>query len=353
MHRPKGLYVIDSEFFESVYGPEERETIERMVHILDPGVHSAKSIRLRPDLLAQCEVLFTGWGCPKLDVDFLSGAPRLKLVLYASGTTREIISEEMWNRKILLSSSYVANALPVVEYTLAMIFFSLKHGWHYALKTKRDGCYPKRTPVPGCYGTTVGLVSMGMVARFLCEKLRPFDLQLVVFDPFLSAEEAREYNVRRVGLRELFEISDVVSIHSPALPETEGLVTGELVAAMKPGATLINTARGSIIREDELIEVVAGRPDLQIVLDVTEPEPPVPGSPLYHLPNVVLTPHIAGSMDLECRRMSQAMIEELHRYLKGEPLRWSITPELASISSHRPAFMNGAAHPSKKEKVFT
>ena len=349
MHKPKGLYIIDSQFFEAVYGPQERETIARMVDILGPA-QTEESIRRSPNLLGPCEVIFTGWGCPKLDREFLSAAPDLRLVLYAAGTTREIISEEMWNRNILLSSSYVANALPVVEYAMAMIFFSLKHGWHYALKTKRDGFFPEKQSVPGGYGSTVGLVSMGMVARILCEKLRSFDLDMVVFDPFLSAEEANELNVRRVGLRELFEISDVVSIHAPALPETNGLITGELIAAMRPGAALINTARGSVIREDELIDVVRRRPDLRVVLDVTDPEPPVCGSALYELPNIVLTPHIAGSLDTECRRLSQAMIEELHRYLKGEPLCWAITPELARISSHRPAFMNGEATLLKKKR---
>lgn len=352
MHLLKGLYIIDPQFFEAVYGPGERETIERMVTILGPA-QTEESIRHRPDLLEPCEVIFAGWGCPRLDLDFLSAAPNLKLVLYAAGTTRGIISEEMWSRNILLSSSYVSNALPVVEYTLATIFFSLKQGWHYALKTKRDGHYPEKRPVAGGYGSTVGLVSMGVVARLLCERLRPFDLNLAVFDPFLSAEEARDLNVRRMGLKELFEKSDVVSIHAPELPETNGLITGELIAAMKPGATLINTARGSVIREDELIEVVSGRPDLQVVLDVTAPEPPMPGSPLYHLPNVVLTPHIAGSLDLECRRMSQAMIEELHRYLKGEPLLWAVTPELARRSSHRPAFMNGEVATAEKKVAVT
>jgi len=351
-HRPKGLYIIDAGHLESVYGPAERAAIAGLVTILGPA-QTAESIRQRPDLLAQCEVIFTGWGAPKLDRDFLAAAPQLKLVLYAAGSTRWIISEEMWNREVQLSSSYVANALPVVEYTLATLFFSLKHGWRYALKYKQDRGFPEKWPVPGAYGTTVGLVSMGIVARMLCEKLRSFDLHVAVFDPFLSAGEARELNVRRVGLEELFEISDVVSIHAPELPETQGLVTGELIASMKQGATLINTARGSVIRENELIEVVSVRPDLQIVLDVTDPEPPVENSPLYHLPNVILTPHIAGSMDLECRRMGQAMIEELRRYLKGEPLQWAITPELARISSHRPAFMNGDPAAQKKEEVFT
>jgi phosphoglycerate dehydrogenase-like enzyme len=100
---------------------------------------------------------------------------------------------------------------------------------------------------------------------------------------------------------------------------------------MKPGASFINTARGAIVREGEMIEVLRARPDLFAVLDVTYPEPPAPDSPLYTLPNVILTPHIAGSMDGECRRMGRYMVEELRRYVKGEPLRWGISRERAAV----------------------
>ena len=122
----------------------------------------------------------------------------------------------------------------------------------------------------------------------------------------------------------------MISLHTPELPETLGMISGELIAAMKPGATFINTARGAVVREKELIAVLSRRPDLTAVLDVTDPEPPAPDSPLLTLPNVVLTPHIAGSMGREIQRLGRYMVEELQRYLAGEPLRWHITRELAA-----------------------
>lgn len=105
----------------------------------------------------------------------------------------------------------------------------------------------------------------------------------------------------------------------------------EHFAAMKPGATFLNTARGAIVREAELIEVLRARPDLLAVLDVTYPEPPVPGSPFYTLPNVILTPHIAGSLDQECQRMGQIVVDELKRFLAGEPLQWAISQQQAAV----------------------
>jgi len=136
--------------------------------------------------------------------------------------------------------------------------------------------------------------------------------------------------VESVSLDQLFRESDVISLHTPSLPATKGMITGAHFAAMKPNATFINTARGAVVRETEMIEVLTHRPDLQAVLDVTDPEPPKPESPLYTLPNVVLTPHIAGSQNNECRRMGHYMVEELGRYLAGQPLKWQINQELAA-----------------------
>ena len=134
-------------------------------------------------------------------------------------------------------------------------------------------------------------------------------------------------NVELVSLEELFRRADVVSVHTPWLPETEGLIRGAHIASMKQGATFINTARGAVVRERELLEVLAARPDLQAVLDVAIEEPPAADSQMYTLPNVLLTPHIAGSTGAECRRMGRYMAEELVRYAAGEPLRWPVRPE--------------------------
>ncbi len=108
------------------------------------------------------------------------------------------------------------------------------------------------------------------------------------------------------------------------------MITGAHFASMKPNACFINTARGAVVREQEMIEVLKQRADLYAILDVTHLEPPEPDSPLYALPNVVLTPHIAGSLDRECQRMGRIVVEELERYLRGEPLKWAISREQAA-----------------------
>jgi len=98
---------------------------------------------------------------------------------------------------------------------------------------------------------------------------------------------------------------------------------------MKTYSTIINTSRGSVIKEKELIEVLKHRQDLFAVLDVTDPEPPIADSEIFDMPNIITFPHISGSMDDECHRMACYMIEELGRYLNKEPLKWAITCEMS------------------------
>jgi phosphoglycerate dehydrogenase-like enzyme len=207
----------------------------------------------------------------------------------------------------------------------------LKRTWYYALETKRLGAYPEKIKPPGAYGTKVGLISFGMIGRLVRERLKPFDLDVWVYDPFLQAEQAAEFNVTPASLDDVFANCDVVSLHTPWLKETENMICGRHFELMKPGSTFLNTARGAIVNEPEMLEVLARRPDITAMLDVTWPEPPVAGSPLFSLPNVVLTPHIAGSQENECRRMGQLMVDEYDRWSKGEPMRWAISKEKAAI----------------------
>jgi phosphoglycerate dehydrogenase-like enzyme len=330
MRRKKALYILNPDSGEKIYGPDERRDIEALVEVYAPPQTPA-AIRENPALLKSLNILFSGWGGPKIDAEFLAAAPALEAVFYGAGSVRGIVSEAFWERNIVLTSSWGANGIPVAEYALAQILFSLKLGWRHVFDIRREGRYPPRYPVPGAYGSTVAVISLGMIGRRVCELLRPFALTRIACDPFVAPEQAAALGVRLVSLEEAFRTADVVTLHTPWLKETEGMITGELLRSMKRDATFINTARGAVVDEPALIRVLGERPDLTAVLDVTHPEPPPAGSPLYTLPNAVLTPHIAGSMDGECRRMGRFAVEECRRYLAGEPLRWRVTREQAAI----------------------
>lgn len=338
--RPKGLFALPPENFELIYGKTLREEIQSLVDV-DPQPHTPPAWCNNPALLADVEVLFSGWGGPCVDESFLAMAPKLKVVFYGAGSLQGTATPAAWEKGVRFTSAYAANGVPVAEFTLAAIIFGLKHVWPLATEIKRLQTYPSRSkPMPGCYGTTVGIISMGVIARHLCRLLANFDFQRVAYDPFLAESEAAALGVKKVSLTDLFAHSDVVTLHTPWLAETEGMITKTHLMAMKPGSTFINTSRGAIVNEADLIAVATQRSDVQFFLDVTQREPPASGSPLYHLPNVILTPHIAGSMHQECQRMGRYMVDELRRWLAGQPLQWEITPQIAAHSSHRPPSMD-------------
>lgn len=282
------------------------------------------------ELLAQVEVIVGHWGCPALDADIVARAPRLRMYAHAAGTVKGVVTEAVWERGILVTSGAKANAEPVAEYTLAAILFANKDiFWsrelnrdHGLAASRRDG-----DVAVGNWEKTVGIVSASLVGRRVIELLAAFPaINVAVYDPYLEAEEAAALGVEKMDLDALCASVDVLSIHAPMLPATAGLIGRTQLAALRTGATLINTARGGIVDGAALLEELeAGR--LNAVLDVTDPEPLAEDSPLRTLPNVFLTPHQAGSLGTELRRMVAFVIEEVRRYATGEPPLNEITRE--------------------------
>jgi phosphoglycerate dehydrogenase-like enzyme len=317
-----GLYVMDLARFPDVYGDEERAALEKLVEITAPPLTPAD---LTPSLLADVDVLVTSWGGPQLTPELLASAPRLKLVLYGAGSVRAIVTPESWARGVRVTTANEVIAASVAEFTLAQVLYALKHGWRYVLGSRALGeSLPRATNEPGANGSVVGLMSFGATGRATARLLSRHELVLQTYDPYVDPAVAASLGVRLVSLEELFATSDVVSLHAPVLPATRKVVGTELLRSMKPDATLINTARGALIDEDALVAVLRERTDLFAVLDVTDPEPPLPGSPLFTLPNVVVTPHLAGTLNTERRRHGRLMAEELARYVAGEPLQHEV-----------------------------
>ena len=326
----KGLYVLSADSYDKIYGPTERADIAELVDVYAPP-QTPETVRAEAGVLAEAEVIFSGWGGAKMDEPFLAAAPKLRAVFYGAGSVRGIVTEAFWDRGIVLCSAWGANAVPVAEYTLGQVLFALKRGWHHVRALRRERQWRRQdAAVCGGYGSTVGIISLGMVGRAVCRRLEPFEVDVLAYDPFVTEAVADELGVRLCGLDEIFTRCDVVSLHTPKLKVTEGMITGEHFSSMKPNATFINTARGAVVREAEMIDVLRRRSDLLAVLDVTEPEPPADGSALWTLDNVVLTPHIAGSMGSECNRHGRYMVDELRRFAAGEALKWSITRETAA-----------------------
>lgn len=271
--------------------------------------------------LGLAEILVSHWGCPRLDAEVLDAAPALDLVVHAAGSVKEIVSPELWRRGVRVSSAAQANARPTAEFSLAMILLSNKKVW-IAREEFRDGneiMINSMFDDVGNVSCRVGLVGASRVGRIVIELLDPFDLEVAVFDPYLDNESAASLGVTRCELDELMSTSSVVSLHVPELPETRHLIGAHELSLMRDGTTLVNSSRGSVVDPAALeAELVASR--INAVLDVTDPEPLPRSSPLWRLPNVFLTPHVAGSQGRELARLSDFAISEIERYVREEPL---------------------------------
>ena len=304
---------------ESVYA----DRLARVADLLPtlPQILRWEDLAGRKTELTEVEVVFSTWGMPGLNPDILAHLPRLKAVFYAAGSVKGFAGS-LLERGISVSSAWQANSLPVAEATLGHILLGLKQTFQLARSVRRDRAYhgTGSAVITGAYGSTVGLIALGAIGRRVVELLKPVDVRVIAHDPYAKPTPGIEL----VGLDELFRRSDVVSLHAPWIPATEGMLTGAHFRQMKPWSTFINTSRGKLVLEDELIAVLRERPDIQAVLDVTWPEPPATNSPLHDLPNVLLTPHIAGSAGNELQRMADWMIDECERFLRGEPLQHAV-----------------------------
>jgi phosphoglycerate dehydrogenase-like enzyme len=280
-------------------------------------------------LLPRTDLLLTSWGCPPIDAQVLECAPRLRAIVHAAGTVKGHVTAACWDRGLAISSAAAANAVPVAEYTLAAIVFANKRVFalqrRYA-EVRSFRWWPDEFPGLGNYRKTIGIVGASHVGRRVIELLRPFDFDVQVYDPFLDDARARALGVRRADLDELLRTSDVVSLHAPAVAETQHLLDRRRLALLRDGATLINTARGWLVDAAALTdELVSGRIDA--VIDTTEPEVLPADSPLYDLPNVFLTPHVAGAMGTETRRMAALALDEIERFVRNEAFQYGIRRE--------------------------
>jgi phosphoglycerate dehydrogenase-like enzyme len=208
---PKALYLLDGEAFQKIYGGEERSAVAELADEYAPP-QTRDSIAKSPRVLAEVAVILSGLGAPAMDGAFLEAAPNLRVVLYGAGSIRRVATQALWNRGVRIASAYAANS--VSEYALAASLFSLKRGWHFAFSAQREKALPGQSQVPGAYGSTFGLVFLGMVGPLVRERLRPFDLRVVAYDLYVTSEEARVLGVDLMPLDELFALSKVVSLHT-------------------------------------------------------------------------------------------------------------------------------------------
>ncbi|TDC85676.1 hydroxyacid dehydrogenase [Micromonospora sp. KC606] len=275
--------------------------------------------------LRDVDVLVTGWGCPRIDDAVLAAAPRLGAVIHAAGSVKGHVDPVVFARGIAVSSAAQANAVPVAEYTVAALVFGAKRVLsraHWFAHDRTAGDWRSGADT-GLYRRTVGVIGASRTGRLVLDRLRSYDVRLLLADPYLTAQQARALGAELVDTDELCRRADLVSLHAPALPQTRHLLDARRLALLRDGAVLINTGRGSLVDTAALTaHCVTGR--IEAVLDVTDPEPLPIDHPLLRLPNVLVTPHLAGSQGHELRRVGEFAVAEVGRLVRGEPLLGTI-----------------------------
>ncbi|NMB11290.1 MAG: hydroxyacid dehydrogenase [Firmicutes bacterium] len=288
--------------------------------------HTEWAADLRPATLQTtlqgADVAVTSWGTPALTDEILQDADHLRLVVHAAGSVKPIVTEALYDRGVIVTSGAGTIARGVAETTLGLLITSLKNV--FALNTHvHQGGWREASlirHVKDLYGINIGIIGAGHVGRHMLRLLQQFEVNRLLYDPTLSGEEATKLGATKVELTELLRRSDAVLVHAPLLPETHHMLGQHNLHLLKDGAIIINTARGALIDEEALYdELKTGR--ILACLDVTDPEPPSPDHPLRSLPNVILTPHIAGVVNNGLYRLGGYVLAEAQQFInKQEPL---------------------------------
>lgn len=260
--------------------------------------------------------IFSTWYMPVFSEDEVKAFfPMLKEIFYGAGTVK-YFAEPFLKNGVRVFSAAKANGTPVAEFVAAQIILANK-GYYQAQRSYKSlfwKCNFVRSrrfaeSHTGNYDAKVGLIGFGAVGRQVAMLLKPYLVSVYAYDPYVNNETLSETGVERMELDEIFKECDVISNHLPDIPSTRGMLNARLFSLMKDNVTFINTGRGAQVVEKDLSSAIRKRRNACAVLDVTRHEPVFPWSPLLWNKNVFITPHIAGSLSQEKRRLVEMMVE--------------------------------------------
>ncbi len=302
MSKPRIWYLPTPSHTANVFSDETYQRFLRNFDVVENESDRALTAAEVEEGISSFDGLVTGWGVQALSGAALERGQRLKVIAHSAGSVKYLLTSEMVRaqlvpRSIRVTSANGAIALNVAEHTIGALITISRRWVHHAINIRERGMW--RDPDQNwsnqyLRGGVVGIVSASSVGREVIRLLQPFNVRILVFDPYLGEWDAGRLNVERVDLNTLFEESDMVTIHAPSIPETNLMIGAEQLRLLRDNAVLVNTSRGSVLDHDALYEEAkTGR--IQVQLDVTTPEPLPPDHRLRHLTNVVFTPHTSGT----------------------------------------------------------
>ncbi len=319
MKNTKILLMMGGSRFKEVF---PQDILDKLASLGELTIN-AKANTLNQDelkaLVADVDAIVTSWGAPKLTPEVLDAAPNLKFIGHAAGSVKNIVPVEAFDKGITVTNAARVMGSGVGEMNLTFMLASLRNLTEFH-ENKKAGIWQKNDrKVKGLFYQKVGVVGLGNTAREMLKLLKPFECEVIAYDPYVSDEVAESLGVTKKSLHDVMKESTIICLHAPILPNTYHMIGATELALIQDGAIFINTARGWLIDHDALVEE-AKKGRFQICLDVTDPEPLPAGHPLWEMENVMLTPHIAGPTPDRRRDMGQDIADKLEAFLKGEPL---------------------------------
>ena len=246
---------------------------------------------------ADCDAVITSWGI-RLDESIVSRLEKCVVIGLGSVGVDMVDVEAATSAGIVVTNTPDVFIEEVADHAMMLLLSAIRRTKEqniFAAEGEWHKGRPQLNHVPRLMGRTLGLISFGNVARCMAARAKAFGLRVIAYDPYVSELTIGEQGVEPVPWSELLERSDYLSVHSPDNEETRHSLNASAFEQMKDGVVIVNTARGPIIKEADLIEALRSGKVQSAGLDVLEQEPPDPQNPLLAMPNVIVTPHVASA----------------------------------------------------------
>lgn len=318
----------NNEQSDSFLTPKARERLASLAQVEQNPYNRQLTVEEVIEAAKDADVLITSWGTCKYYKEHVAQMPNLKMIAHAGGTVVPVAAPDLYETGVKVISGNDVFAKSVAEGCLCYTLAALRRLEHYIGVMREGGFRTEIFENRGLFGKKLGIVGFGAIARHFLNLIRWYDLEVLIYSSHLTDEEAAKYGARTASLEEIFAECDVISIHASNTERTRGMITRELMASMKSDALLVNTARGAVIDEPAMFEMLlAGR--FYAALDVFAEEPPAPDAPIRQCKNALLMPHMGGpTMDMR-GVVTLELCKDIARLQKGEPLQYEISAEAA------------------------
>jgi len=317
--------IIAKPLAQQLFSPQDRSALAALGEVRWWDGEQPPNVQEAAALLADCDVALGSWKTPSpKSEDLVHACPKLRLWLHVAGSVKHFFSPAAIERELVIASCKGAIADSVAEFVVGEMIVGLRQMVPDAVSHRQDSG-AKVNAVKVLATSTIGIVGASVVGLEVAKLLRHFGATIRLYDPYFSPQAAEEYGLSLCpDLLPMMDGLDVLTIHTPLLDATRRQIHGAHFRALADDAIVINAARGPCIAEDELIvELEKGR--LFAFLDVTDPEPAAPDSPLRSLPNVVLTSHNAGPAT---QLLGRQAVADVKAFLNGGSPRHVITADM-------------------------